>query len=197
MHTHCSIQGVDGPSLRLEPLGKDSEGSLYWYFFGMRLYKEEAKRKKKEQTPAKKPRGKGGATPKSTSASKKKSTPANSRTPASRRGNTRGRGSKKQEEEVHNADVGEEEEKEENSEAKEENGGEGENVNEVGGAIEEGWQVVCNSLDEWEELVENLGGTKHQETRRLIRTIQGEERERERGGCCMVGVDCALLKPVK
>lgn len=53
------------------------------------------------------------------------------------------------------------------------NGGGG--VNSASAAT--GWHVACSNLEEWEELVENLGGTKHQETRKLIRALQGEERE--------------------
>ena len=34
------LQNSDGLDLRLEPVGKDSDGNCYWYFVGTRLYKE-------------------------------------------------------------------------------------------------------------------------------------------------------------
>ena len=54
------------------------------------------------------------------------------------------------------------------------------NVNGVASAT--GWHVACSTLEEWEELVENLGGTKHQETRKLIRILQDGERDVEGRG---------------
>ncbi|XP_069820892.1 chromatin remodeling regulator CECR2 isoform X2 [Dendropsophus ebraccatus] len=64
------LKGLDGDSLRVEPLGEDSSGNLYWYFYGTRLYKEEPSWEKRQRaleeaaSAAEKPVRKRGRPPK-------------------------------------------------------------------------------------------------------------------------------------
>ena len=41
------MQNTDGYDLRVDPVGKDSEGNHYWYFIGSQLYRESAEHYKK------------------------------------------------------------------------------------------------------------------------------------------------------
>ena len=43
----------------------------------------------------------------------------------------------------------------------------------VGVAAEKGWMIACSEVEEWNELIESFRGSKHNETKRLLRTLQG------------------------
>lgn len=43
----------------------------------------------------------------------------------------------------------------------------------VGVAADRGWMIVCSEVEEWNEVIESFKGSKHNETKRLLRTLQG------------------------
>ncbi len=37
-----------------------------------------------------------------------------------------------------------------------------------------GWKLVCSDIEEWGTLIQELSGTKHQDTRRLVNSLKGQ-----------------------
>jgi hypothetical protein len=38
---------------------------------------------------------------------------------------------------------------------------------------ESGWSIASTTVEEWSDLIESFNGIKHNETKRLLRTLQG------------------------
>ena len=47
IHFSVSVQNTDGFDMRVDPVGRDSDGNHYWYFIGSQLYRESAEHYKR------------------------------------------------------------------------------------------------------------------------------------------------------
>ncbi|KAK7891372.1 hypothetical protein WMY93_023335 [Mugilogobius chulae] len=145
------LKGLDADSLRVEPLGQDEDGALYWYFYGTRMYKEEPLRRRCER---------GSESPASTSSA---STSSASTSSEKKR---RGRPKKRHFDELHYSDT----ESEGNLD-----------VNlldsppvrfEYKAERKRGaWSVVCDTEEQWVSLAESFKDKSSSRERHLYRVI--------------------------
>nr|XP_046249427.1 cat eye syndrome critical region protein 2 homolog isoform X2 [Scatophagus argus] len=138
------LKGLDADSLRVEPLGQDGNGALYWYFYGTRMYKEEPVKRKAEKI---------SELAELTLPEKKK----------------RGRPPKKKKlEDPQISDV-ESEATEVKTEVKIENGLE--DVRPSTGHKRGTWSLVCDTEEQWVSLAESIKDKTSPQDRHLYRVI--------------------------
>ncbi|XP_018558987.2 LOW QUALITY PROTEIN: chromatin remodeling regulator CECR2 [Lates calcarifer] len=135
------LKGLDADSLRVEPLGQDGNGALYWYFYGTRMYKEEPVKRKADKI--------SSEPPEQTLPEKKK----------------RGRPPKKRK--LEDPQLSEEER--EVSEVKTENGLEDPPPSK--GRKRGVWSLVCDTEEQWVKLAESIKDKPSPQDRHLYRVI--------------------------
>ncbi|XP_049429400.1 cat eye syndrome critical region protein 2 isoform X3 [Epinephelus fuscoguttatus] len=135
------LKGLEADSLRVEPLGQDGNGALYWYFYGTRMYKEEPVKRKAEKI--------SSETAELTLPEKKK----------------RGRPPKKKK--LEDPQLSEVEN--EVPEVKTENGIE--DLSPSAGRKRGAWSLVCDTEEQWVSLAESIKDKTSPQDRHLYRVI--------------------------
>jgi hypothetical protein len=113
------LRGIDPLTLRVNSIGKDEDGNIYWYFYGTNLYLETPKKKPQKKTKQEQGGGKG-----------------------------RGKGKPPPKDASHTEGDGEEQ----------------------GGV----WKLVCSTMEEWDELVDDLSNCRRGEGKKLYNYINNE-----------------------
>ncbi|XP_032222716.2 cat eye syndrome critical region protein 2 homolog [Nematostella vectensis] len=144
------LKGLDADSLRVEPLGTDASGNVYWYFYGTRLYKEtpEVSQEAKDKELKKEKKKKKLEAKKKRKQKKKQKGKKKKRVSSSSESESDFITSSSSEE------SSEEDTEEENSEKKGPQ-----------------WMLVCSTATEWEELAESFKKSKNRDEKMLYQTL--------------------------
>ncbi|XP_071956765.1 uncharacterized protein [Antedon mediterranea] len=161
------LKGTIAEHMRIEPLGSDSEGAKYWYFYGTRLYKEAKKLTKSEKDELRKKREK----------EKRKR----------RREKAKERAKEKDKLKMikmvkKNADHQAAAEDSQNDSCTEEQGQETPTTSTTVSSESDSdddlepprWHIVCNTMEDWEELATKFKKTKSKNEKELYRALAND-----------------------
>uniref|UniRef100_A0A8C5KP53 CECR2, histone acetyl-lysine reader n=1 Tax=Jaculus jaculus TaxID=51337 RepID=A0A8C5KP53_JACJA len=145
------LKGLDADSLRVEPLGEDNSGALYWYFYGTRMYKEDPVQGR--------PNGE-------LSSSRENERPKNASSVLGKTGKRRGRPPKRKKVQE---EVTASEKQEENSLASEL-----QTRNGSRGPGQGTWWLLCQTEEEWRQVTESFRERTSVRERQLYKLLSEE-----------------------
>ncbi|XP_078077521.1 uncharacterized protein LOC144499281 [Mustelus asterias] len=178
------LKGLEADSLRVEPLGEDSIGARYWYFYGTRLYKElppptppketpKHKALKNDNKKGKKLKGQGKM--KNSKVLQKNITTKSKDTEQKKKWKLRYSSSKTSGkfEKVEKGSEMLDETSDEETDMQKENDAAGYNVSPEKMHPEEWstWSLVCRTLEEWQHLTDNFGESQCSKERKLYKIL--------------------------
>ncbi|KAL5006822.1 hypothetical protein ScPMuIL_015628 [Solemya velum] len=181
------LKGHEGDNMRLEPLGKDAAGASYWYFYGVRLYKEDAEPQPQKEEPKSKKKQRDKKV--NDKKKKKKKGKLSKKKKGKEESNVRksNRISKRLQDQEDSDDAPEEEQSEVAPVQEEEKAPECSTEN-VKDPVR--WHLVCTTLEDWQALAESFKNSKVKCEKQLYQVITDsflpeipiilESRERER-----------------
>uniref|UniRef100_V9K7Q1 Cat eye syndrome chromosome region, candidate 2-like protein n=1 Tax=Callorhinchus milii TaxID=7868 RepID=V9K7Q1_CALMI len=166
------LKGLEADSLRVEALGEDSSGNLYWYFYGTRLYREELPPPKEKAVKNDKKKGmklkEAGKTKKSrvlhkNIRAKRKAKNQKKRKPLCSLSKTSGRAVRVEKVEAFSKARS----------LQRGSGAAGNNVSPMKVCPEErgSWSLVCHTIEEWQSLADGFSNSQCCKERKLYKIL--------------------------